>query len=802
MFFWGFVSEYKKEHLTYAFKWYISMARGAGYTLNLNTALVILLSARLLFTRLRDTPLSYILPLDKAFPAIHMLVGYVIAAGVAVHGTFHVIWIVKYDQWGTGLWQITMSAVTGFVLLFIFSLMLFFARPKVRKDNFRLFYFVHIVGATLFFALLVFHGMYDQDPETYKYIVPPLIIYLIDRVLRRVKVVSADLELSAEHSVFKSNQVLELRVPKPFKYKAGQYAEIKVPSINNEWHPFTIASASHETTMSFYIKALGDWTDALHAAFQSRLDGDVLETLAVRVRGPYGAPCQDVKGYERVVLISGGIGATPFSAVCKDLHHLNTTLNKPIVSDFKKGHGLKAIEPRVHQAISALYDVDIENLSNESVEVERRSQYVADMIRMTSATLNGRDPHPAETSDSDADFDFDAVHVEEDELSSERMNSRRNSFLTVESAEGGVGQERSFSPTQASTTAFVSGKGESFFSAQTSVDGKHGQARLRKLYNHRGRLLAFLHTTRLNFLLLLSLIARIVVLCMASIFSADYVRLHNPPDTLSSGQWVVIADTSLNSLLAVILPLTIFLEISFMGVRFFKTFGRCVDFFAFLPLTIVCTAIGVKTWITSEPESVVVLVFHYVVFIPVMFILLSFRMYRSIGSRSLLVNEPCKCELHGKIPDVDFVWTTPTSTDDAWLRGELEPLATGTEVKLHRYVTRAKSDADIEGGTEGFITTTKTGRPQWDELFQGIAEKAPSDSEIGVFFCGPHTMGKAIQKSLRKVEIVSNLKGAYLRGTSAKILMSDLRISSKRTVKQLRSVGCSVRFVFREENFG
>lgn len=41
--------------------------------------------------------------------------------------------------------------------------------PRVRKANFHRFYVVHNVGAFSFFLLLLFHGMYNGQPYTWKW---------------------------------------------------------------------------------------------------------------------------------------------------------------------------------------------------------------------------------------------------------------------------------------------------------------------------------------------------------------------------------------------------------------------------------------------------------------------------------------------------------------------------------------------------------------------------------------------------------------------------------------------------------
>ena len=59
------------------------------------------------------------------------------------------------------------------------------------------------------------------------------------------------------------NGVVELRLSLPrwgFKYQAGQYAQLRVPSLSRlEWHPFTISSAPADPFLMFHIKARGGY---------------------------------------------------------------------------------------------------------------------------------------------------------------------------------------------------------------------------------------------------------------------------------------------------------------------------------------------------------------------------------------------------------------------------------------------------------------------------------------------------------------------------------------------------------------
>lgn len=242
----GFWTEFSKPE-NGDFRWYIAVARSAGYSLNLNTALVLLLASRLFLTVLRDSALADVLPLDKAFPALHIVVAYVIIISVVVHIPFHFVWIAGWNKWQSGLWQVNMTVATGCALLIILAILVIFALPIMRKRFFKLFYRVHLVCASLFFTVLIFHGMYNTRPETYKWVTAPLIVYILDRLVRLFRVSAHRLELSVDNSSFKDDSILQLSIPKPFAFRPGQYAGKILMSISIPQKIFTLSTLRGET---------------------------------------------------------------------------------------------------------------------------------------------------------------------------------------------------------------------------------------------------------------------------------------------------------------------------------------------------------------------------------------------------------------------------------------------------------------------------------------------------------------------------------------------------------------------------
>lgn len=792
MFVLGFYTEFVEKFDSEVVRWFISFARGTGYTLNLNTPFILLLSSRLFLTHLRRTFLSHILPLDEAFPSIHILAGYIILVSVIFHAGCHLTWIIVGDAWSGNIFGFTSSVVTGFVIFFTLLLIWMVTWTRFRSKHFRAFRFLHVSGAVLFFVLLIFHGNFRQKPEVYKWLIPAFIVYTLDRVLRRLNTSSAVLSLTADNAALQGD-ILVLRVPRPFKFHAGQYAEIRVPSISMEWHPFTIASAPHEEEASFFIKINGDWTGKLRDEMQQRLQGDEDRPLKVVLRGPFGAPSQHVEAYKRVVLISGGVGATPFASICKSLHFKNvqddlsgydTTQENP---DAGSGE-ISKYDERVRVAISNLFDVDTYNAFSFSAEDEQKSVHITNMLNLTGnrgsedfASENARSSDYAGSSNERAISNLSKESSSSDDPLHDRLPHHKSTY----------GNKKT--DPESHTKHKVSVEDEEDVLQRLSVAARLQQTNRRKLahmYDVKAKLLGFLHTARVQFLLMLIMLVRLTVAGVGCILSKGEPEFEF---------WVPYANAPMALIFGIVLLLTIGLELCYMKKRYFHDIGRCMDLFVFVPLIVASIVVDVNAAASKGYRSLELVILQHAVFLPLLFVLLLIRLHRSLRLRALLTKCIDQCKEEPR-PEVDFIWTTREESDDGWLRGELSPLAEGTNLRLHRYVTRTE-EVDVEVGAD-ILSSVHAGRPEFDKLFQNIAASAPSKSVIGVFFCGPKKMGAAVQAALRRAEIVSHLRAAYLNRTPERTLVSDLGVPRGFMVRRLQKRGCSVRFVYHEENFG
>ncbi len=830
LFLWGaydefvFTAKYVEKKGQEAMKWYLAIARGAGYTLNVNCALTVLLACRLLITTIRDTPLHRILPLDKCFPAAHIAIGWGILGGVIVHVPLHMTWIIAFDQMDRlAIWSFSMSVLTGFILLPIFVAMFVTALPRFRTKYFHYFYQIHMVGAFLFCFLILVHGVKRKSPETYKFVAAPIVCYMIDRLIRHWKVSTTTLRLSGDQTfAIGDRNILKLKVKRPFEFLPGQYAELRVPTLGKEWHPFSIASAPHEDELTFFVKKAGDWTHALCAKLEEGIR--LGSSLEMNVRGPFGAPAQHVGAFERVVLISGGIGATPFASIMKHIHHLSTEDSLPL-DVVQEREACRAIfsgrmcpDQIISRAVSKFYDVDVGMGGLDKSRAEHLTEILnvmSDDVKEKELEGRGRVSLRASMGVFQRDSGMEAInrkHCDVGVAQSEHVNygnanptdvtidmgntTAINSIRRYQSTRTGIFPTEILSLADAGAGGASQGSVAGPFSMQSlheHTPSKTIQEEIARIGELRYRLFAFSHTTRVSLALLVVILVRISIGCVMAIFTLPY----DSSRTFENGRWLLAVESVLGIGFTLTMLIIFGLELSYMKKGFFRSMRRRADLFLTPPFSIISCVLGIHAWLDFGLSNSFPFL-HYLGFLPILFVLLSVRMYRStVPSTFFEFDDEESQRQTSADPVADFLWTTATSAEDQWLREELIPLTNGTCLRLHRYVTR---ETEILEDEPGGLIASKAGRPNWDTFFQGIAESSQNRSEIGVFFCGPQVMGTAVRRSLRTTEILSNLRGAYLRSTGDEKMEADLKVGDG-DVEQIRNFGSNVRFVFRTEKF-
>ncbi|KAL2336628.1 hypothetical protein Fmac_011074 [Flemingia macrophylla] len=358
----------------------VCFAKGAAETLKFNMALIVLTMCRRTLTNLRESFLSRIIPFDDNIN-FHKTIAVAVVIGTVIHVMMHIACDFprliscpkpkfmailgdgfNYEQPTYYTLVKSIPGVTGIAMVLIMAFTFVLATHYFRKSvvklpsplhrlaGFNAFWYAHHLLIVVYILLIV-HGYYLfltkewQKKTTWMYLAVPLVLYASERIHPFFK--GKDHRVSIIKAILYTGNVLALYMTKPpgFKYKSGMYIFVKCPDISSfEWHPFSITSAPGDDYLSVHVRTLGDWTTELKNTFkkacephstQTRRGLSRLETRAatsgyehskssvrypkILIKGPYGAPAQNYKNYDVLLLIGLGIGATPMISIIKDI---------------------------------------------------------------------------------------------------------------------------------------------------------------------------------------------------------------------------------------------------------------------------------------------------------------------------------------------------------------------------------------------------------------------------------------------------------------------------------------------------
>lgn len=102
-----------------------------------------------------------------------------------------------------------------------------------------------------------------------------------------------------------------------YNFKAGQYVDIKPPSIDGHGKSYTISSSPKDEMIRITVKKQG----TVSSAIINMQPGD-----KVFFEGPYGVFYPE-EGMKDVVMLAGGIGITPFFSVLNSLKSSNVKMS-------------------------------------------------------------------------------------------------------------------------------------------------------------------------------------------------------------------------------------------------------------------------------------------------------------------------------------------------------------------------------------------------------------------------------------------------------------------------------------------
>ncbi|KAJ1700512.1 hypothetical protein LUZ63_000291 [Rhynchospora breviuscula] len=368
LFVWKF-TQYRHRTAFKVMGYCLPTAKGAAETLKLNMALVLLPVCRNTLTWLRSTWARYFVPFDDNI-TFHKMIATAIVVGITLHAGNHLAcdfprvisstpdqYLLVEPDFGpvkptyysllTGI-----EGITGVAMVILMTISFTLATHPFRKNGVKLpfplnrlsgfnafWYSHHLLGVV--YALLLVHGYFMflvhkwYQRTTWMYISVPLLIYIGERTLRALRSKAYAVKILKVSLLPGSVLTITMSKPYGFRYRSGQYIFLQCPTISPfEWHPFSITSAPGDDYLSVHIRTSGDWTQELKRIFIENYFspcsigrasfnefGEVVQTSLPRllVDGPYGAPAQDFRNYDVLLLVGLGIGATPFISILREL---------------------------------------------------------------------------------------------------------------------------------------------------------------------------------------------------------------------------------------------------------------------------------------------------------------------------------------------------------------------------------------------------------------------------------------------------------------------------------------------------
>ena len=302
--------------------------------INYNVALIVLIINKSFITFLRGIPfIKWIFPIDKNV-VFHKYMGIVMfLCGVGhtfahLFGTYFIFMDMSVEtinaNWNSRLSNPvtypkllfeTVPGMTGLILLLGFLLMLLLSRKIVRNKCYELFWYSHHLYI-VWLIMMHFHG----NGKTYwKWVYGPVLLLVAEKIFKFYNMIVYRYQI-ANLRVSSGVIELELRRPRSFMYTAGQYAMVNIPEISKlQWHPFTVSSCPKDTTINFHISPAGWWTKKLAQLAKDYETKKIKALPTVRIDGPWGAPSQHYEDYKHLMIISSGIGATPFCSILKEI---------------------------------------------------------------------------------------------------------------------------------------------------------------------------------------------------------------------------------------------------------------------------------------------------------------------------------------------------------------------------------------------------------------------------------------------------------------------------------------------------
>ena len=315
----GFISKSNLLFFIFYFIWWISLFIFSFFYKNNLYSLGVWICLNISFTLLPMTRNSiWITIFNIQYNHLiykHIFIGFLTFISVIIK---FIAVLVKYDF--NFLFNIFNMLMGTLCTLFIILLSLL-SIPIIRRKVFELFYYSHRI-----FAILIIVSMSLHYINCLFYIIPSLLLYLVDIICRLVYI-NKSIYTKINNFYFSDLKInyilLTLKIQKKINIKPGSYFFICCRNISKfQWHPITLLS-NENNILSFCIKDMGkkSWSGKLKNLKKNIILSNEIE---IYLQGPYSHFNLSYKNnsYKYILNISNGIGVTPFFSILEDINEM------------------------------------------------------------------------------------------------------------------------------------------------------------------------------------------------------------------------------------------------------------------------------------------------------------------------------------------------------------------------------------------------------------------------------------------------------------------------------------------------
>jgi predicted ferric reductase len=204
----------------------------------------------------------------------------------------------------------------------------------LKRFEWNMFLVAHISASCGVFLFASLHSF-----NYYQSVLITLAVYGADYIYRLFFLKTAIAKVRSE------NHAVRIDFPTIMAYKPGQFVYICVPSLHGRnavaFHPFSMASSPHESTMSFIVKCqdvsadkLDVWTTQLERMCASHQNHHQTE-IPIIVSKPYGSLTINMNQTRHLFMIAGGFGVVPWISIMKYLIEIDrAAIQQSATSDF------------------------------------------------------------------------------------------------------------------------------------------------------------------------------------------------------------------------------------------------------------------------------------------------------------------------------------------------------------------------------------------------------------------------------------------------------------------------------------